>query len=138
MKLNVTYQLVLKYNESHQDIFNTIMKLKKYNIDTIELKGFDPFIDSPDEYNPQYSKEYILKFILLLKLYLPEVEVKIPFATNKRNFFDDFIKLGIKTFSGFYTSYMNSKLDNSNELLELIKKVILFNEKVFNIAHTYK
>lgn len=122
MKLKVTYLFTLNYHESHMDIFEIIMKIKKYGIDIVELKGFDPFIDSPEEYNPQYSKEYILKIIMLFKLYLPKVELKIQYASNNCNFIEDYLKLGINTITGIYTKNMNSKLENITELQKILKK----------------
>ena len=122
MCLNVVYQLTLNYNETHTDIFNIIMKMRNLEIDSIELKGFDPFIDSPEEYNPQYSKEYITKVILLLKLYLPNVKIKIQYATNNMNFFDEYKKLGINTITGVYTPQMNNKLENINKIKKTLKK----------------
>lgn len=122
MNLKVTYQLTLNYNETHIDMFNIINKLKKLDIDFLEIKGFDPFLDSPEEYNPQYSKEYILKIIRLLRLYLPDVELKIQYATNNCNYFDDYLKLGVNTISGIYTKRMNSKLENTYVISELLKK----------------
>lgn len=122
MSIKVTYVLTLKYNESHHDIFNIIERIKKLNVDYIEIRGFDPFVDSPEEYNPQYSKEFILKIIILLRLYLPNVELKIQYATNENNYLEDYIKLGINTITGIYTKNMGKKLENIDKIQELEKK----------------
>lgn len=122
MNLKVAYLITLNYNESHHDIFDIIMKMKKYDVDIIELKGFDPFVDSPEEYNPQYSKDYILKIILLFRLYLPEVEIKIQYAANNCNYVEDYLELGVNVVTGVYTKFMNSKIENITKLNEMLKK----------------
>lgn len=91
-------------------------------MNTLEIKGFNPFIDSPEEYHPQYSKDFILKMILLFKLYLPKVELKIQYASNKNNYIPDFIKLNVDSISGIYTPFMNDKLKNTKEISKYIKK----------------
>ena len=53
MDLNIIYNFIINYNESHEDIIKLIDKVNDYKIQSIEIKGFDPFIDSPEEYNPQ-------------------------------------------------------------------------------------
>ena len=80
-------------------------------IDSIEIKGYDPFIDSPEEYNPQYTKEYILKnYTLLLELPFQIKELKIQYATNGNNYLEEYKKIGINTITGIYTKNLNSNL----------------------------
>lgn len=122
LRLELTYVLVLNYNETYHDIVDIIVKIKKLGVDCVEIKGFDPFIDSPEEYNPQYSKEYILKIMLILRLYLPEIEIKIKYATNDNNHIEDYIGLGVNVITGIYTPYLNSKLENITEIDEILKK----------------
>jgi biotin synthase-like enzyme len=112
MKLKTTYYFLINYNEDYVGIFQKIREIEKYDFDTIEIRGFDPFIDSPEEYNPQYSKEYILRIITLLRITFPDKELKIQYASNGNNFIEDFIKYGINTITGIYTPQMNLKLQN--------------------------
>lgn len=112
MKIKIIYEYLISYGESYHDIFEKIKEIQKYNIDSIEIKGYDPFIDTPEEYNPQYTKEYILKNISILRAYFNNIEIKIQYATNNNNYFSEYKELGINTFTGIYTPYMNTKLQN--------------------------
>ena len=47
--------------ERHVDLKHTIDNLLKINPDVIEIIGYDPFYDTPEEYNPQYTQDYIKK-----------------------------------------------------------------------------
>lgn len=114
MKLKVTYEYLIDYGESYHDVFKKIKEIQKYDIDIIDIKGYDPFIDSPEEYNPQYTKEHILKNISILRAYFNKKEIKIQYATNEKNYFQEYKELGINTFTGIYTPYMNTKLQNVN------------------------
>jgi len=91
-----------------------ISEIEKYDVDSIEIKGYDPFIDSPEEYNPQYTRDYILKIISLLRIAFPTKEIKIQYATNYNNYLEDYIKLGVNTITGIYTPHLNSKLENTD------------------------
>lgn len=114
LKLKVTYEYLINYGESYHDIFEKIKEIQKYDVDIIEIKGYDPFIDSPEEYNPQYTKEYILKNICILRAYFNNKKIKIQYATNEKNYFQEYEELGINTFTGIYTPHMNTKLQNVN------------------------
>lgn len=116
MNLKVTYEFLINYGESYEDILNKILEIKKYNVDYIEIVGYDPFIDSPEEYNPQYTKEYILKIIALLRITFPNKELKIQYATNGNNFIEEYKKIGINTITGIYTKNLNSNLENTHIL----------------------
>ena len=120
MNLKVTYEFLINYGESYEDILNKILEIKKYNADYIEIVGYDPFIDSPEEYNPQYTKEYILKIIALLRITFPNKELKIQYATNGNNFLEEYKKIGINTITGIYTKNLNSNLENTH-ILEINK-----------------
>ena len=121
LNLKITYEFLIGYGESHHDIYHKILEMRKNDIDMIEIKGFDPFLDSPEEYHPQYSKEYILKIISILRIYFPNKTIKIQYASNGNNYITDYIKCGINTISGIYTPNMNSKLQNIEEISEIIK-----------------
>ena len=118
MDLNIIYNFIINYNESHEDIIKLIDKVNDYKIQSIEIKGFDPFIDSPEEYNPQYSKENILKIISLLRIFLPKTELKIQYASNGNNYLKEYTSYGINTITGIYTPNMNGKLNNTQEIFK--------------------
>ncbi len=114
MNLKITYEFLINYNEGYTDILDKISEIEKYDVDSIEIKGYDPFIDSPEEYNPQYTRDYILKIISLLRIAFPTKEIKIQYATNDNNYLEDYIKLGVNTITGIYTPHLNSKLENTD------------------------
>lgn len=113
MHFKLTYEFLINYGESYEDILNKILEVEKYSVDSIEIVGYDPFIDCPEEYNPQYSKDYILKVITLLRIIFPKKEIKIQYATNDNNYLEDYKKIGINTLTGIYTKNLNSKLENT-------------------------
>lgn len=119
MNLKVTYEFLINYNERYEDIAGKIREIEKYDVDSIEIVGYDPFIDSPEEYNPQYSRDYILKIISLIRIAFPEKEIKIQYATNANNFIDDYKKLGVNTITGIYTPHLNRKLENTEVMNNL-------------------
>lgn len=119
MNLKVTYEFLINYNERYEDIAGKIREIEKYGVDSIEIVGYDPFIDSPEEYNPQYSRDYILKIISLIRIAFPEKEIKIQYATNANNFIDDYKKLGVNTITGIYTPHLNRKLENTEVMNNL-------------------
>lgn len=114
--LKVTYEFLINYGECYDDILGKIKELEKYDVDYIELVGYDPFIDSPEEYNPQYTREYILKIISLLRILFPKKEIKIQYATNNNNYLKNYKKIGINTITGIYTKHLNSNLENTHIL----------------------
>ena len=118
MNLKVTYEFLINYNEDYDDIFDKFHEIEKYDVDYIEVIGYDPFIDSPEEYNPQYTKEYILKIISLIRIAFPQKEIKIQFATNGNNYLEDYKKMGVNTITGIYTPHMNSRLNNTDIIRE--------------------
>lgn len=122
MNMDITYELMINYGESNEDIFKEIKKLLKYDVDSIQIKGYDPFIDCPEEYNPQYNIEYLSKIICILRLIFPDKELKIQYATNNNNYFKEFKKLGINTITGIYTPKMSNKLQNT-KLLNIIENL---------------
>lgn len=122
MNIDITYELMINYGESNEDIFKEIKKLLKYDVDSIQIKGYDPFIDCPEEYNPQYNIEYLSKIICILRLIFPDKELKIQYATNNNNYFKEFKKLGINTITGIYTPKMSNKLQNT-KLLNIIENL---------------
>lgn len=109
----VTYEFLINYGENHDDFLSKINEIRKYDVDYIEIVGYDPFIDSPEEYHPQYTKDYILKIISLLRILFPKKEIKIQYATNNNNFLEDYIAIGINTITGIYTENLNSNLENT-------------------------
>lgn len=113
MNLKLTYEFLINYNRGYEDILDKISEIEKYDVDSIEIRGYDPFIDSPEEYNPQYTKDYILKTISLLRIVFPEKELKIQYATNENNHLEEYAKLGVNTITGIYTPHLNSKLENT-------------------------
>lgn len=113
----VTYEFLINYGETYKDIIGKINEIQKYDADYIEIVGYDPFLDCPEEYNPQYSKEYILKIISLLRILFPEKEIKIQYATNNNNFLENY-KIGINCITGIYTKNLNRNLENTH----IIKK----------------
>ena len=46
MNLKVTYEFLINYGESYEDILNKILEIKKYNADNIVIVRYDHFIDS--------------------------------------------------------------------------------------------
>lgn len=114
MDLKLTYEFLINYNEAYADIVDKFREIEKYDVDYIEVIGYDPFIDSPEEYNPQYTKEYILKIISMIRIAFPEKEIKIQFATNDNNYLDDYKKLGVNIITGIYTPHLNSRLQNTD------------------------
>ena len=118
-KFNITYEFLINYGEDKIDILKKIRKIQKYNISSIEIKGYDPFIDSPEEYNPQYTKEYLMKIICILRIIFKDKELKIQYATNCNNYLKEYRKLGINTITGIYTSKINKKLENINQIIKL-------------------
>lgn len=122
MNMDITYEFMINYGESNEYIFKEIKKLLKYDVDSIQIKGYDPFIDCPEEYNPQYNIEYLSKIICILRLIFPDKELKIQYATNNNNYFKEFKKLGINTITGIYTPKMSNKLQNT-KLLNIIENL---------------
>ena len=61
MKFKITYEFLIDYGESYHDIMKKICEIKKYDFDSIEIRGYDPFIDSPEEYNPQFEPPHLLE-----------------------------------------------------------------------------
>lgn len=128
LKFQVTYEFLINYSEGYHDIVDKIDEIKKYAVDIIEIKGYDPFIDTPEEYNPQYTQDYILKIISLLRICFPDKEIKIQYATNGNNDIPTYLKNGVNTITGIYTPRMNSKLQNVEQLREIKNYVDKFFE----------
>lgn len=117
-KFDITYEFLINYGEDEVDILRKIRKIQKYNISNIEIKGYDPFIDSPEEYNPQYTKEYLMKIICMLRIIFKDKKLKIQYATNGNNYLKEYKKLGINTITGVYTPEINEKLENISQIIE--------------------
>lgn len=117
----VTYEFLINYGETYDDIIGKINEIEKYDVDYIEIVGYDPFIDCPEEYNPQYTKDYLLKIISLLRILFPDKEIKIQYATNNNNFFKNY-KIGVNCITGIYTKKLNSNLENTYIMKKQLKK----------------
>ena len=112
-------EIILELNIDDKNILDDIENLgnlKEKNIHSIQLRGYDPFIDVIEEYHPQYTREYLLKIICIMKILYPEIELKIQHAANNNNFYEESIKLGISTITGVYTN-KNSSTFNLNEII---------------------
>lgn len=107
------------YNNKVEENIEFLNKSKKYKIDSIEIVGYDPFYDDVYEYNPQYTKEYLKKTISIIKIAYPEKELKISYATNNNNYFEDILNIGVNTINGIYCE-KTSELFN----VEKIRKII--------------
>ena len=92
------------------------MKIKPTSI---EIKGYDPFYDSPGEYNPQYSQQYLKKIISLLRIILPKTNLKLKYATNGNNDMEENVKLGINTITGIYFDKNKPQLYNINKIMNI-------------------
>lgn len=116
LDLKVCYEFLINYGESSQHIVDKIREIQKYDVETINIVGYDPFIDSPEEYNPQYSQDYVQKIIAILRIIYPQKELKIQYATHGNNDIKKYSYIGINTITGIYTPRMNRRLCNT-ELL---------------------
>ena len=106
--------------ERHVDLKHTIDNLLKINPDVIEIIGYDPFYDTPEEYNPQYTQDYIKKIISILRIVFPKTKLKIKYATNKNNDIKNYLKLGINIISGVYFNKTNPSIYNVDEIINQI------------------
>lgn len=122
MKINIIYEFLINNGESDEDILEEIEKILKYNISSIQIIGYDPFIDCVEEYNPQYNIEYLSKIISILRLIFPNLELKIQYATNNNNFLKQFKKLGINTITGIYTPKMSKELQNT-KIMNILENI---------------
>ena len=112
-------EIILELTIDNKNIITNIENLdntEEKNIHSIQLIGYDPFIDVIEEYNPQYKREYLLKIICIMKILYPQIELKIQHSANNNNFYDESIKLGINTITGVYTN-KNSTSFNVNEII---------------------
>lgn len=118
------YNIILEldiYNPRKLDSnIKVIEKLDDYKIDFIDIRGFNPFFDSPQEYHPQYTREYLLKTISILRILYPDIKLKVQYATNGRNYFNETLKLGITNISGVYANKLE-KIYNYEEVIEQLK-----------------
>ncbi|WP_455645300.1 hypothetical protein [Methanosphaera sp.] len=119
-KINIVCEFMINNCETHIDLKNTIRNLIKINPDTIEIIGYDPFYDSPYEYNPQYSTEYLKKIISILRIIFPKTNLKIKYASNENNNFENILKLGVNKISGIYTDDTKPTLFNVDKISEFL------------------
>lgn len=124
-KYSNTYSITANmeiYNNNIEENINFINKLKEFNVDSIEIVGYDPFYDDVHEYNPQYTKEYLKRVISILRIMYPDLKLKISYATNGNNYFDEIIPLGINSINGTYCNKTN-KLFNIEKIMDIIQKI---------------
>lgn len=110
------------YNNNLEENIEFINNLREYDVDAVEIVGYDPFYDDVHEYNPQYSKEYLKRVISTLRIMYPELELKISYATNGCNYFDEIIPLGINSINGIYCNRTN-KLFNIERIRNILQKI---------------
>ncbi|RAP54074.1 MAG: hypothetical protein BZ137_04225 [Methanosphaera sp. rholeuAM130] len=118
---NITANLEI-YNNNLKENINFINNLNNLKVDSIEIVGYDPFYDDVHEYNPQYTKEYLKKVVSILKIFYPNLELKISYATNGNNHFEEVIPLGINSINGIYCNKIN-KLYNIENITDILQKM---------------
>lgn len=112
------------YSNNIEENIKFINNLKNYKVDSVELIGYDPFYDDVHEYNPQYTREYLKRAVSILKIMYPDLELKISYATNGCNYFEDVISLGINSINGVYCNRTN-KLFNIEKIRDILQKIPL-------------
>ena len=110
------------YNNNLKNNIKFINNIESYGIDEIEIVGYDPFYDDVHEYNPQYTKEYLKRVISILRIMYPELKIKISYATNGKNYFEDILPLGINSINGVYCNKTN-KLYNIEKIRCILQKM---------------
>ena len=75
-------EFVIDNVKSHIDLLEIFRIVERFEFDSIELLGFDPFIDTPDEYTPQYSQNNLLKIISIFRILFPNLVLKVRYAHN--------------------------------------------------------
>ena len=118
--IQIVCEFMINNYERHVDLKHTIDNLLKINPDVIEIIGYDPFYDTPEEYNPQYTQDYIKKIISILRIVFPKTKLKIKYATNKNNDIKNYLKLGINIISGVYFNKTNPSIYNVDEIINQI------------------
>lgn len=118
--INIACEIIINYRETHIDLKNTIDNLIKINPNVIEILGYDPFYDTPQEYNPQYSQDYLKKIIAILRIIFPKTKLKIKYATNNNNDLENNLKLGINIISGVYFDKNNPKTYNIQDIMKIL------------------
>lgn len=116
-KINIVYELMINYNESYHDIINTLNNLIKINPKTIQVIGYDPFCDTPGEYHPQYKKDYLQKMLAILRVILPDVKIKLQYATNNNNNITENMKVALNCITGIYPD-KTSKQFNADKIIK--------------------
>ncbi|OED30214.1 hypothetical protein [Methanosphaera sp. WGK6] len=119
-KIKIVCEFMINNCETHIDLKNTIDNIININPDTIEIVGYDPFYDSPYEYNPQYSLMYLRKIIAILRIIFPKTNLKIKYASNKNNDFNNILKIGVNKISGIYTDDTQPQLFNIDKINEFL------------------
>jgi hypothetical protein len=110
------------YNNNLKNNVKFINKLKNYDINSLEIIGYDPFCEDMHEYNPQYTKKYIKRTVSILKIMYPDLKLKISYASNGNNFLEELLPLGINCINGIYCQNTN-KLFNIEKVMTILQKM---------------
>jgi len=102
--IRIHSELVIDNVKSHIDLLKIFRILERFEFDSIELLGFDPFIDTPDEYTPQYSQKHLLKIISIIRIHFPNLVLKVRYAHNGNNNLVKNIYCGVSVINGVYTN----------------------------------
>ncbi len=121
-KINLSIQFMINIRESYIDLTNLFKNFLKYNIKSIEIKGYDPFYDSPEEYHPQYSLDYMTKISNVLRILFPEQNIKTQIPTDNPEIIKELLNNGIDTITGVYTDSTNPSVYNIDKVLKIIGK----------------
>lgn len=116
---NITYEFPINIGETHIDLYQIFKIFMKIKPTSIEIKGYDPFYDSPEEYNPHYSQQYLKKIISILRIILPKTNLKLKYATNGNNDMEKNVKLGINTITGVYFDKNKPQLYNIDKIMNI-------------------
>lgn len=121
--IKLTYEFMINYSETIDDLCKSFTHLYHLKPESLQIIGYDPFYDSPGEYNPQYNQEYLTKILAILRILLPETNIKLQYATNGNNNINIDTKIAVNTITGVYTNKI-SHLYNIEEVIKHTKYLL--------------
>lgn len=122
-QIKLTYEFMINYSETVDDLIKSFTHMQHIEPENLQVIGYDPFFDSPGEYNPQYTQEYLTKILAILRILYPKTNIKLQYATNKNNNLNMDTQIAINTITGVYTN-KTSHLYNVDEVTKHTKYLL--------------
>lgn len=114
---------MINYSETVDDLIKSLTHIQHIEPENLQVVGYDPFYDSPGEYNPQYTQEYLTKILAILRILYPKTNIKLQYATNKNNNLNMDTEIAVNTITRVYTN-KTSHLYNVDEVTKHTKYLL--------------